>query len=697
MGISIVLRHAARSLWRAPTLFATVVLTIAGGVGSNVVLQSFVRGIVSADASSIAPETRSVVTLLRIAGAALFLLTCANVTSLLIFRANARLPDTALRVAVGAGRRQLAWQLFAESLILAIAGGAVAVLLGVWTTQIIPALLWAPDAEQLDFDLRAGELLAAATIAIAVLSMCGLAPLVDVKDRRPAAILQRESSGPSDRARRLRAGLIITQTAGCCVFIITAQLLLSRLDVAVQTALGMLVANPVLATVGVKPSGTRAEFEARAEAYFSAAERAARDVTGINATTWIVRPPGSAPNTQRFSVEPPILALDDVVLDARVFTARTLRDGKLSLQSGRFFTARDTPTSCRVALLSDDAAGELFGGQPLGRVVFDAAGPIEVVGVVTRPGTPRSDRVLYYYGEQTPGAVEGETLFRVPRVRSVPSVELDTNSVEASYFARMRVPLLGGKLFPSEPAACRVAVIDRMAAERYFEGSPIGAALIDRTGRRSTITGIVESSLLRHWQRPPLPTVYFPMGQEVVARMSLTLFPDESSSSVHLRELHDALASVPNGFGSVRVLTLGEHLRRSALAPERLTSLLMMCLAAITVALAAVGLHGTIQETARQRRREIALRLTLGVRPRQLTLELSRSALQLASIGSFVGGILATVLALGFEGAIRPGGMMAYWPWLSGMAAPIVLVLVASVLPVYKVLQTDLTKLLRRL
>ena len=695
MSVSIILRHAAASAWRSPAVSASVVLTIAAGIGSNVVLQSFARGIVGPGATSIRPETVDVIALLRMAGAVLFVLTCANVTLLLLFRANARSGDTALQVAIGARRRQLAIQLFAESLVLATVGGAMAWLVGAWTAQIIPAMLWSPDAEQLYFDLRITDLLVAAPTAVAVLSLCGLAPLIDVKDHQPAAILQRESAGPSRTARRFRACLIVTQTAGCCVFLILAQLLLDRFDAAVQTALGKLVADPVLATVGIQARGTPAEFEAKARAYFTAAERVARDVTGITATAWILRPPGSSPNTQRFSVESPGLPLYESVLDARVFTARTLREGELSLRNGRWFNARDTADACRVGLLTQDAAGELFGGQPLGRIIFDAAGPIEIVGVVTAPtDRPRPDRALYYYGEQASDAAEGATRFRIPRVRYAPTIELDTNSVEASYFDRMAVPLLAGRLFAA-PAACRVAVIDRMAAEQYFKESPIGAALIDATGRRTTISGIVESSLLRHWQQPPLPMVYFPVGQELVSRMTLALFPSDSSS-VDSRELHDALANVPNSFGGVRVSTLGEHLSRSALAPERITSLLMVCIAALTVMLAGFGLHGTIQEAARQRRREVALRLALGARPWRLTFELSRASLQLSGVGSVLGGLLGMMLAPSVTETPVHFEVRVYWLCLYAMVIPIVLAMVASVFPAYQVVRTDLTKLLRR-
>jgi ABC-type antimicrobial peptide transport system permease subunit len=106
-------------------------------------------------------------------------------------------------------------------------------------------------------------------------------------------------------------------------------------------------------------------------------------------------------------------------------------------------------------------------------------------------------------------------------------------------------------------------------------------------------------------------------------------------------------------------------------------------------------LHGTIPEAARQRQREVALRVALGAGPSQLTFELSRACVQLAAIGSAIGGLVGIILAPSVKGTVDLD-VRVYWLWLSALAIPILVGMFASVFPIYRVLRTDLTKLLRR-
>src|SRR5262249_20069262 len=100
---------------------------------------------------------RSTLEFLLVAAGLVLLIACANIASLTLARCMGRKGELAIRMALGAGRAQVIRELLAESLILALPGGAVGVLLGYWSTAFLDksiSYLELPRMNNFRVDLR---------------------------------------------------------------------------------------------------------------------------------------------------------------------------------------------------------------------------------------------------------------------------------------------------------------------------------------------------------------------------------------------------------------------------------------------------------------------------------------------------------------------------------------------------------------
>ena len=157
-------------------------------------------------------------TLLNFAAGLVFFIACSNVAAFLVGRASARSHEASVRVALGAGRGQLARGLLADSIVISVAGGALGMLLALWTSLVLPVLLFEEDARRLVFAPDVFNIVAACAACIGITIVCGLLPVFVISHHRPATVLRRESAGPSIGIQRLRVGLVVAQMTSCCAF-----------------------------------------------------------------------------------------------------------------------------------------------------------------------------------------------------------------------------------------------------------------------------------------------------------------------------------------------------------------------------------------------------------------------------------------------------------------------------------------------
>jgi putative ABC transport system permease protein len=171
-------------------------------------------------------------------GAAAFvlLLACANVANLQLARATGRQKEIVMRIALGAGRWQVARQLLIESTLVALLGGLAGLLLSAWglrlTLRSIPPFIvqHVPGIK----DIRLDSTVLAFTLGVALLTgiLAGLAPVLQVSRPDLNDVLKEgaRSGSVSPSRRRLRALLVVSEVALALVLLVGAGLMGERLS-----------------------------------------------------------------------------------------------------------------------------------------------------------------------------------------------------------------------------------------------------------------------------------------------------------------------------------------------------------------------------------------------------------------------------------------------------------------------------------
>lgn len=643
-----------------------------------------------------ASTMRRIGSLLGIAAGAVFLIACANVAAFLMARASARSRETAVRVAIGARRRQLIRQILIDSTLIAILGGIAGVILASWMADIVPLLFFDEDADQLVFAPSAAGIALTALACGAITIACGLLPLIDTRDDRPSSVLQREAAGPSRLAGRIRTGLVLIQMAGCSLMVISSGVLLQGFAAALDTDAGRRLGNPVMATVEALPTGVRTGMAPEVQSYFDASVTAARSAAAITDTVWAARLPGARPSWQWMRFDPASADTRDTRTTFSQWTDDALETIALPPTSGRMFNTSDAG-ACAGVVLTEAAAASLFDGYPVGRVIDTPAGRrAEVVGVLRGNGVNAPSRaVIYGHPDAAPPlAADGEATFIVPPRHELASGLIDVNVVSANYFEAMGQTLLAGSLFDAAGRGCRIGVVNEEASTRFFGGRAVGGAMIDGNGRRTEIVGVVRSSLLRTEQRRAEPALFLPFGQDFLRGMTALLLMDGDDRPVDA--IRERISAVPGGRPDrLVVTTLDEHLSKTTFARERIAATLIATLAALALTLGALGLYGVMTETARHRSREFALRLALGAQGWRVVRQVMTDGLRLAAIGALT-GMIASLLVMRWLSAISPD---AGWPsvavWLAVPFALAGAVVVASLVPARRATSVDLLSLMR--
>ena len=326
--------------------------------------------------------------LLAAAGLVL-LIACANLANLLLARASAREREIAVRQAMGASRTRLIGQLLAESLLLAVLGGALGAVLARILSQALVAFLDGGQNQLLlgsAVDWRVFGF--TALLAFATCLLFGLAPAIRATSSAPAWAMRggRGSTGTGER-HGMRRMLVVSQIALSLVLLVGALLFGRSLRNLMNTETGIRPDGVLVASIDAKLPQLPPE---RRRLIFEELEDRIKNEPGVvsAAVVWLSPFSGSGWNNS--------VAADgkDAEQGKKEVWMNRVGPGYFStmgtaMVAGRDFTRHDDLTSRKVAIVNEEVAKKLYASaNPVGRT-FRKEGPAgkpdevyEIVGLV---------------------------------------------------------------------------------------------------------------------------------------------------------------------------------------------------------------------------------------------------------------------------------------------------------------------------
>jgi putative ABC transport system permease protein len=407
------------------------------------------------------------------------LIACANVANLTLARSAVREKELAIRVALGAWRKRLIRQFLTESLLLAILGGALGLLLAAWGVAILVTLshkgsLATGALVGVESVTISGRVLAFTfAVALATGVFFGLAPALAWSRQDPNQPLKEggRSSGEGSCGHRFRGSLVVAETALALILLVGAGLMIKTLIVLGRVDLGFNPGNVLTMRIALR--GPRYE-DPRAQADFlrQLLERL-KSIPGVQWTSISRGLPVDGWSGNFFVAEDNPSPVLNEVPDANylVIGPDYFRVMGIPLRQGRFFTEQDTERTTRVVIVNERLAHKEWPEQnPIGKRLKMKSGDspwLTVVGVVgnvrTQWPNPNFLQELYVPYTQPPWLLSPRHL--IVRTASEPTAVVRAIRQEVTALSK------------DQPVS-EVRPLDELAAqavaERHFTMSVLG-------------------------------------------------------------------------------------------------------------------------------------------------------------------------------------------------------------------------------
>jgi predicted permease len=330
---------------------------------------------------------RSLQILLSVCGLVL-LIACANVANLLLARGVARRGQIAVRMAVGATRRQIITQALTESILLAIGGALAGLVVAVAAARLLLALAF-HSAHFLPISTAPSLLVLAFAFALALVTgiIFGAAPAWFATRTDPVDALRGSGRGTSDRSTFARKALLLVQAAVSVVLVAGATMLGRSLNKLEQQDFGYQVPGRVVVALHNPPATYTA---AKLSALYRQLEDRLNRLPGVQGTGLALYNPLTDNWGELIMVagHPPAKLNEESGASWDRVSANYLQNFGIPVLRGRYFTAADNETTAPVALVNEAFVKRFFksGEDPLdqhfGIDLPENAGTYRIVGVV---------------------------------------------------------------------------------------------------------------------------------------------------------------------------------------------------------------------------------------------------------------------------------------------------------------------------
>jgi putative ABC transport system permease protein len=313
-------------------------------------------------------ESRRPLLVLLVAVAFVLLIACANVAGLLLARAASRRREIALRVALGAGHLRIVRQLLTESLLLALIGGVLGVLLAWWSFAFLAKLVPETVALSTNLHLDLKTLFFAFFVSVATGVLFGLVPALQAAKVDLNEALK-QSSARTTSSIKLRSSMIVFEVALSIVLLVGAGLLIQTLS-RLFNQYSMLQPEKVLTLRTVLPRTKYKDLAQRTRFYQQVLERI-QHLPGVMSAGYSTSVPLSwKGGTSGFYPEGATEPIAGMSYDAnhRQVSADYLKTMNISLLQGRYFSSQDNEQSVPVVIINETMARQYWRGQQvLGR------------------------------------------------------------------------------------------------------------------------------------------------------------------------------------------------------------------------------------------------------------------------------------------------------------------------------------------